>query len=98
MAGWVAGRLQSRFAAGIAVGATSVANALSRVAGEVAGANASWRPAMVAGTAPAANCAIAYQSFRRPRRRATAWLCSWQIRDSLTSMTAAISRKFMSCS
>ncbi len=39
-----------------------------------------------------------YQSFSLPRRRATAWLCSWQTRDSLTSITAAISRKFMSCS
>ena len=32
------------------------------------------------------------------RRRATAWLCSWHTRDSVTPSTAAISFRFMSCS
>jgi hypothetical protein len=39
-----------------------------------------------------------YQSLSRLRSRATAWPCSWQIRDSETSITAAISLKFISCS
>ena len=30
--------------------------------------------------------------------RAIDWLCSWQMRDSVTSRTAAISFRFMSCS
>ena len=34
-------------------------------------------------------------SRRRVRNRATAWLCNWQTRDSLTSITAPISRRFM---
>jgi hypothetical protein len=34
-------------------------------------------------------------SRRRVRKRATAWLCNWQTRDSLTSITAPISRRFM---
>ena len=38
------------------------------------------------------------QDLSLVRRRATAWLCSWQIRDSLTSRTAAISLKLSSCS
>jgi len=29
------------------------------------------------------------------RSRATAWLCNWQTRDSLTSITAPISRRFI---
>jgi hypothetical protein len=32
------------------------------------------------------------------RSRAIDWLCSWQMRDSVTSSTAAISFRFMSCS
>ncbi len=32
------------------------------------------------------------------RRRAIDWLCSWQMRDSVTFITAAISLRFMSCS
>ncbi len=32
------------------------------------------------------------------RRRAMDWLCNWQTRDSVTSRTAAISLRFMSCS
>jgi hypothetical protein len=34
-------------------------------------------------------------SRSRVRKRATAWLCSWHTRDSLTSITAPISRRFM---
>ncbi len=32
------------------------------------------------------------------RSRAIDWLCSWQMRDSVTPSTAAISFRFMSCS
>jgi hypothetical protein len=32
------------------------------------------------------------------RKRAMDWLCSWQMRDSVTLSTAAISFRFMSCS
>jgi len=32
------------------------------------------------------------------RNLATAWLCSWHTRDSVTLSTAAISFRFMSCS
>src|SRR5512141_62518 len=39
-----------------------------------------------------------YQSRILARSRATAWLWSWQMRDSLPSMTAAISLKLRSCS
>jgi len=32
------------------------------------------------------------------RKRAIDWLCNWHTRDSVTSNTAAISFRFMSCS
>jgi hypothetical protein len=50
------------------------------------GASAAWRLS-------APQCA---RSFARSR--AIDWLCSWQIRDSVTPSTAAISFRFMSCS
>lgn len=39
-----------------------------------------------------------YQLLSLARRRATAWLCNWHTRDSVTPSTAPISFKFMSCS
>ena len=38
------------------------------------------------------------QLFRKLRKRATAWLCNWHTRDSLTPITAPISFRFNSSS
>ncbi len=59
--------------------------------GGPAGANDPPRPCRphVQFSAPTHAC-----SRNRARRRATAWLCSWHTRDSLTSSTAPISRRF----
>lgn len=41
---------------------------------------------------------LAVQVFILERRRATAWLWSWQTRDSLTPRISPISLRFISCS